>query len=567
MGSKWNTAALWIPVLLTGCSTPATLLTQYETGLDVHDGVSREFHSSLYYPKGLALQYPGYLIGIQKGDQSIVHGPKLACLAAGAPPEDCPFPNFLKAKPEYFAQEKDTRWQLGSLELMGKIRSDSKSLFVQHITRFAFEKDSDVTEPKQVEHPYPYVDSCYLYNAFESSALRSASKASSETEKPWVDLRGVIAWKDCAGAPSWEKGDIKRTEFYDNGVPAIESLGSFIAQDLRSNGYTHILILVMGWNTAQDEAIRNFNDITGNLIEAAKEGACASTECAGTGKVASNELPFRPLIIGITWPSFWTTSILAPLSFPTKAHDADELGISWLNLLANKVLPKAITDSGTAVPIPIILIGHSFGGRAVTRAVSASSALKESDGKPYSGASLAIVLEGAVSINRFEPCAGKFECAGDEGAPLRDFKKLNTKLVFTASAHDTAAGGPVFWSDPSGSIKNYDLACGSSAAWRDGVFRCLRASDISGRTASLSGMNRWVGFQICDQRNEKDCKRVGQKLTFGDQDGKAIYIDASDGITEFNTLGTGGGAHSDIYRLPMGRLLWMVVNSFAPASR
>jgi hypothetical protein len=41
------------------------------------------------------------------------------------------------------------------------------------------------------------------------------------------------------------------------------------------------------------------------------------------------------------------------------------------------------------------------------------------------------------------------------------------------------------------------------------------------------------------------------------------YIDTSNGITQFNSFGTGGDAHSDIYRLPMGRLLWRLIEAYA----
>jgi hypothetical protein len=34
-------------------------------------------------------------------------------------------------------------------------------------------------------------------------------------------------------------------------------------------------------------------------------------------------------------------------------------------------------------------------------------------------------------------------------------------------------------------------------------------------------------------------------------------------MAQFNSPGSGGGAHSDIYRLPMGRLLWRLVEEYA----
>jgi len=154
-----------------------------------------------------------------------------------------------------------------------------------------------------------------------------------------------------------------------------------VAHDLRSDGYTHVLVLVMGWNTAQDEAIRNFNDMVGNLVEAAKEGP------------GSPQTAFRPLLIGISWPSYWYHSLINGFSYLNKANDADELGISWINLLVNRELPRAMEKAH--VKVPVVMIGHSFGARVVTRVAGASPRAKSPErrrpcgsvlgGEPYRG--------------------------------------------------------------------------------------------------------------------------------------------------------------------------------------
>jgi hypothetical protein len=271
------------------------------------------------------------------------------------------------------------------------------------------------------------------------------------------------------------------------------------------------------------------------------------------------------LVIGVSWPSYWSKGITNVFSYGNKAKDADDLGISWLNLLVNRELPEAM--EAARVKVPLVLIGHSFGVRAVTRAAAASPALNSKADRAsmeiYSGANLVIGLQGAVSINRFWP-GTEGDPPGDEGSPLRDFSKLkSTRFAFTASSHDSAAGGPKFWSNPSGYIKSYRLACDAqSTDWRRKVFHCLSAHDTSGLNASLAGRKRWEGFKVCEYGNSSDCRYVGDSISIVDR--RVLYIDASDGITEFNTLGTGGNAHSDIYRLPMGRLLWMLISSLAP---
>jgi len=163
-----------------------------------------------------------------------------------------------------------------------------------------------------------------------------------------------------------------------------------------------------------------------------------------------------------------------------------------------------------------------------------------------SSVNLLVGLEGAVSVNRFQVATS------DEGAPYRDFRNLaKTQIVLTVSKYDAAAGGPIFWYDPSGSMRTYKLACLQPNGHYQSMFRCLRASD----TSATGG-----GFEVCNATPSETC--VSPTLGSPEPNGRQVwYIDASDGVTQFNTLNTGGQAHSDIYRLPMGRLLWMLIQT------
>lgn len=68
-------------------------------------------------------------------------------------------------------------------------------------------------------------------------------------------------------------------------------------------------------------------------------------------------------------------------------------------------------------------------------------------------------------------------------------------------------------------------------------------------------------FSLCNRGEiSKECTDPFKNIT-GPR--KIDYIDTSNGITEFNSFGTGGGAHNDIYRLPMGRLLWRLIEVYA----
>jgi hypothetical protein len=542
--------ALSSVIALTACSADKTVLTAREDALSIDGSISRDFHASLYYPKGLGLHYPGYLIGVQKAYQDKVRGPS----ATGKKP------SFLNLEPEYFKAEPADSWGLGSINRLKQITDDWKALFVAHVTKYDWAQN---IRPDGADTPssddYPVLDSCLIYNAMSSPVLAHLSS-------DWQDLEGALFWKHCLGAPTWPKpsstacaAELCGRAFYENGVPALRALQASVTKDLDRGTFTHVLVIVMGWNTNQNEAIRNFNDITGNMIEAARE--CGLTSNAHCQQQTARVPAFRPLVIGISWPSIWSYGWMNPLSYANKAGDADELGLSWLNLLTNRILPDAIKASKE--PVPLILIGHSFGARAALRATAAEPALAErafpAIDPPHPGPQLVVGLQGAVSINRFDVSAG------DEGAPLRDFQTFkNTQIVLTASQHDDAAGNDlIVWHDAAGSGSVYDLACSRPGGWYAKVFRCLRAQDKSGREKPLPPGRPSAGFSICEPKTVGPCRKFGEPLAL-ESNKRVLYIDASDGITEFNTLGTGGNAHSDIYRLPMGRLLWMLVSSFAP---
>jgi hypothetical protein len=186
-----------------------------------------------------------------------------------------------------------------------------------------------------------------------------------------------------------------------------------------------------------------------------------------------------------------------------------------------------------------VMIGHSFGGRAVSRALFSSPALavvdtrngRRADKEPKTAVDLLVVLEGAVSINRFSGNEGR------EGSPYRDHRRLSTQIVLTSSKHDEAEGRHVFWFDPAGGHKSYQKACeDSDTSWHDNTFDCNVARYENG-------------------------KYTVEKVP--SQEKRIRYFDVSVGITAYNTEGTGGKAHSDVYRYPMGVFLWDMIERYA----
>jgi len=497
--------------LLSACAGDKTILQPVEQQLDIDGPATREFHSSLYFSNGLSLRFPGYLIGLQKSPRDLIAGPE----------RDKPAGGFLRVpgKVPYFdeEQEADLKFGQGSYSELKSVYEDQKSFYVHHVTRY-FDNKAGA----------PLVGDCFIYNAFMSGKFG---------DQVVEDLVRSLGWKQCEKNFQWSQQN--QNSFYDNGLPALELLSEQVAKDIQDENITHILVIVMGWNTGQTEAIRNINDIAGTIVAAEQESRRAGDKS------------FRPLVIGVTWSSYWTSGIMNLLSYFNKAQDADEIGVSWLNLLLNQILPTAASDG----KIPVVVIGHSFGARAVTRAVFSSPALERSDPKvPKSGVDLVVGLEGAFSINRF------MTEGGNEGHPYRAWKdKLaDVQVALTASKFDDATSRP-FWYHPAGSYDAFRETCGlESGTTLAAGFECRIA-----REGEMSGQPKRA-FELCNSA-EEDCVAARQAdKKFAWPESKLLYIDTSQGITQYNSLGSGNNAHSDIYRISAGRLLWMLIDSIPP---
>lgn len=511
-------------------SSADTVIAPYEKKLELNDSTTRSFHSMLYYPSGTALHSPGYIIGVEKSPKKIIGGPNEITA------------NYLLKNNNYFDSEKknisNTKDKINSLT-----EHNRKSMFISHIIKNDFNVINENSKPSYTTSNY-----CFVYNSYISRALANKSD---------IDLTKINEWNACDISSSIKDAeDAQLLSFYKNSDAGLLALKNNLKHDLKSGAYSHILIIVMGWNTSQSEAVRNFNDITGNIISASLEqdDNVKNISSSQPSKMLiprvrviksseKNNRIFRPLVIGITWPSYWSTRLDNVASYPNKANDADELGLSWLNKIINQTIPESMNESG--IKLPIIAIGHSFGARAMTRALFSSPLIKN-DTMVSSPVNLAISLQGAMSINRF------FPELSEEGAPYRDYKRLgNTKLVLTASKFDSAVKFAK-WTAPTGGEKSYVKACTQPVY--SGTFHCMTASDTS--ATETDGK-----FSLCN-RGDKSEKCANPLKTINGS--KMIdYIDTSSGITQYNSFGTGGGAHSDIYRLPMGRLLWRLIETYA----
>jgi hypothetical protein len=393
------------------------------------------FHSSLYYPREISLRFDGYIVGIEKS-------PRDAISSQG----DVKVVSI----PNAGLSEDEARHKI----------NDSKLLYVSHIIETKSERGG--------------IDNCSIYNAY------------SQVEHP--DVEQLTPPCD----PTDKSRRISAKLAYNSSWGALDRLRSSIKERLRNGKYTDLIVVTMGWNTVQEEAVRNFNSVVSNL------------------KVAAGD-SFSPLVIGVTWPSQWESNWFEPIyqlfSFPAKAADADELGLAWLGVLLHRTIP------GIQPKVRVTVIGHSFGSRASSVAACIGPAIYEDNG-PVELAPIdnLINLQGAFMSTRF---FGK----KDRGMHYPNSCSNVANIVLTSSKHDHAMNS-AFWGVYAGDERSYAEHCSP-----DAHINCFRADSHGG----IPYARRTPGSNI-------------------------TYVDADAVIFE-NAFLSGGGAHSDIYRREHGVLI------------
>jgi len=270
-----------------------------------------------------------------------------------------------------------------------------------------------------------------------------------------------------------------------------------------SGEYTHLIVAVMGLDTVQEEAIRNYKSI----ISAIR-------------KQAGNK--FKPLFVGVTWPSFFANRWLDPLwealAYVPIADRADTLGLSWLGVLMNEAIMPLSEH------LPTTVIAHSFGARAASMAVCVGPALLRNSKavnhpRSQGGIDNFIGLAPAFSLARFVEADKIFY----QNIYYRDYCPTVKRMVFTASIKDSSFA-PVFWSDSAGdheNMKNY----------------CARKQSVSVACIAATAGGGINGYDVSAKLN---------------------YIDTSE-LMKFTMPGTKGGGHSDIYRPEIGKFLWTLI--------
>lgn len=451
--------SLLIATGLSGCATP-TIYKDQEKELSTDAESDKIFHPAIYHPHELVLNFPGYVIALEK---TRVHDVATSDMAV------------TKAEVEA-AKAVPQEWSTGLKFLSGNIGGQSKTHVITHVMKY---------------YGLPYGESnCAVYSLYQTEpSVASPFRLCDERRKSKADSNQV----------------------YTGGWRALENLREQLKSDLAKQHPTHIIVLTMGWNTAQEEAIRNFNAIVTQL------------KIASAKKEENQPVPeFRPLFIGVTWASEWASDTFGFLyrlgSLANKATDADEVGFTWLGAVINNVI-KPLADRP-----PVVVIGHSFGARASVTALCAGSLLKEpvsfnaSSGRPIE---MFIGLQGAFSVNRLIKDHDQ-ELIGYTGR----CKEQVNQIVLTSSRHDGAVKAG-FWGDYAGQATTYKDLCATGTA---GKLACLKALE----TGKL------------DQPDNSSISNAS-----------LVYVNADD-LIKFNAYKT-FSAHSDIYRYEQGVLLWEMI--------
>ncbi len=445
-GVRWGQRLLLaaLTALLAACGK-LTYFTEAEDRLDTSGYYHVLDHIAAYYPSGIALNFPGYIVGFEESPTHRVTG------------------------------------GLDDISLQAK--ADSTGYTVDRLVD-AMKYDVNYVSQVLAYRGLPFGEgNCALYNLYQNQGLSVIEPCGEDS-----------------GQNASRGNDLSRA--YVNSWHALDTLRERLSQDLASGGYTHLVVAVMGLDTAQEEAIRNYKSIISSIRKNAGEA-------------------FNPLFVGVTWPSFyanrWFDPLWEALAYPPIADRADAIGLSWLGILFSDVI-LPLSDR-----IEVTVIAHSFGARAATMALCVGPMLSRDGGRGQPAQARVenfIGLAAAFSLERFRQNKNIFY----EDIYYHEFCPKIERFVFTSSDSDHAFL-PVFWSESVGDHEFMRKFCEGE-----------QPISVSCTAADAQGV-----------------------VNAFDASAKISYIDTSQ-LMKFTMPGTEGGGHSDIYRAETGRLLWSLID-------
>ena len=363
-----------IIVPLTGCATIKSVdLEESEKRLGIGGSNKQQYHHLLENPYAVGLNSSGFIIGIEKAYRKKIVPER---------PDKSTVKNFydekrLKSWKDAAAQTKDTPAQIKAKDShLKRIMNGPKSMFVSHILEYSVPVNAvGVNAVGVVTSP--------VYLGYDGSGFLQDLQDENKLPCPIDSTK-------------------KKGNEYENGWDALDCLSNILEKRLTNakQPFTHLIIMSMGWNYNQEEAVNAYNTLIGN-ISASARAKDKDNEGDTTGKES-----FRPLVIGLTWPSVWggkyysnpANTVFHIASYPNKADDADEIGYGIANYLVNDIVPRLMEKRSDS--LTTVLIGHSMGARLLSRAYHSEELLKSD--APENKKVLSVNLLGAFSARRYD---------------------------------------------------------------------------------------------------------------------------------------------------------------------
>jgi hypothetical protein len=274
--ARWaGLAGLALAAALGACSHPR-YYADAEVALTTGDFFASQGHFAVYYPSEIALDFPGYVIGIETGDRSALMRDGDLHLDRLAPAGH------------------------SMLRLIGQLRDGRAS-------GEAFYESDRVPFVSQVirYRGRPLGEgNCALFNAYQGNDQALVPFCNSRP------LPNIGRWPTYRGA------------FADSWT-AIDALKGALDAEFAAGRPTHLVVAMMGWRTTQEEAIRNFN----SLMRATALAAPADFRPLFIGITWVGP-----------WSGRWFDPLLEVSAYGNIADLADILGLTWVGVLTDEVL-------------------------------------------------------------------------------------------------------------------------------------------------------------------------------------------------------------------------------------
>ncbi|MGV3662209.1 MAG: hypothetical protein ACO1TE_18630 [Prosthecobacter sp.] len=352
-------------------------LTTKAKAIGTNSTRKRSYRRMLHDPDSLGLNFPGYLVALEKTQSRHIAARPLAAAAASFD--------------RHIHEKADATHQRLEAEAKASAHAD---------LRILHDRDTiyrEIAKATLAPHSRPFVSHIYKH----------------ESKEPFdrISKRAIYsAYETDVHGPE-RNGDI-----YAYSLNAMRELEKNVAQDVRDRDITDIFVYSMGWNTDQQGALENYNALFGNFL----------AQCEKDPQMKN----IRPLFIGLSWDSGWKFRLgggMNPFSFWTKKSDADVIGGLWASIIVNHI---ALGIKQQRPNTRVFLVGHSFGGRLLLTSLFTRDLLPPQD-FPSKNVQVdaALLLQAAANVGRLS--------RKHDVLPIFDASKTDTRLVLTWSKNDS----------------------------------------------------------------------------------------------------------------------------------